>query len=192
LTLTSTRRLACLAFAIWLCAAASAAAQSAPPSAYAVKPSDVVVPEGETLGEFRRMIQPFKNWTLICDESLKSKRRVCNVTQSIVNAQGAVAFNWSLIATADGKPLMAMRIPAAAGVGAQIELAMGETPDRIVAQTDRCDASFCFATIAIGNVLRRHIRAATPCLVSYQLPQAGPIVLTAPLDGLSGVLAKLK
>ncbi|WP_431016559.1 invasion associated locus B family protein [Bradyrhizobium pachyrhizi] len=191
MTLTATRRLACLALAIWLGAAANAAAQGAPPAAYAVKPSDVVVPEGETLGEFRRMIQPFKNWTLICDESLKSKRRVCNVTQSIVNAQGAVAFNWSLIATVDGKPLMAMRIPAAAGVGAQIELAMGDSPDRIVAQTDRCDASFCFATVAIGNVLRRHIRAATPCRVSYQLPQ-GPIVLEAPLDGLSGVLAKLK
>ncbi|MTV16604.1 MULTISPECIES: invasion associated locus B family protein [Bradyrhizobium] len=191
MTLTATRRLACLAAAIWLCAAADAAAQGAPPPAYAVKPSDVVVPEGETLGEFRRMIQPFKNWTLICDESLKSKRRVCNVTQSIVNAQGAVAFNWSLIATADGKPLMAMRIPAAAGVGARIELAMGDSPDHIVAQTDRCDPNFCFATIAIGNVLRRHIRAATPCLVSYQLPQ-GPIVLEAPLDGLSGVLAKLK
>ncbi|SED98899.1 invasion associated locus B family protein [Bradyrhizobium erythrophlei] len=192
MTLTSTRRLACLALAIWLGAAAGANAQGAPPPAYAVKPSDVVVPEGETLGEFRRMIQPFKNWTLICDESLKSKRRVCNITQSIVNAQGAVAFNWSLIATADGKPLMAMRIPAAAGVGAQIELAMGDSPDRIVAQTDRCDASFCFATIAIGNVLRRHIRAATPCLVSYPLPQGGPVVLAAPLDGLSGVLAKLK
>lgn len=185
------RRLACLALVIWLGAAASAAAQPATSSAYTVKPSDVVVPEGETLGEFRRMIQPFKNWTLICDESLKSKRRVCNVTQSIVNAQGAAAFNWSLIATADGKPLMAMRIPAAAGVGAKIELAMGDSPDHIVAQTDRCDPNFCFATIAIGNVLRRHIRAATPCLVSYQLPQ-GPVVLEAPLDGLSGVLAKLK
>lgn len=191
MTLTSTRRLACLAWVIWLAVAASASAQPAPRSAYTVKPSDVVVPEGETLGEFRRMIQPFKNWTLICDESLRSKRRVCNVTQTIVNAQGAVAFNWSLIATADGKPLMAMRIPAVAGVGAQVELAMGDSPDRIVAQTDRCDASFCFATIAIGNVLRRHIRAATPCLVSYPLPQ-GPIMLEAPLDGLSGVLAKLK
>lgn len=190
--LVSTRRLACLASAIWLCGAAGAGAQPAPPAGYLVKPSDVAIPQGETLGEFRRMIQPFKNWTLICDESLKSKRRVCNVTQSIVNAQGAVAFNWSLVATADGKPLMMMRIPASAGVGARIELAMGDTPDRIVAQTDQCDAAFCFATIAIGNVLKRHIRAATPCLVSYQLPQIGPVALEAPLDGLSVVLTKLK
>ena len=189
-------RLAGLLFAVLAVAATSGTASAVGwvqlPGEYTVKASEVAIPDGEELGQYRRVVQPFKNWTLICDESLKSKRRVCNVTQSIVNAQGAVAFNWSLIATADGKPLMAMRIPAAAGVGAQIELAMGETPDRIVAQTDRCDASFCFATIAIGNVLRRHIRAATPCLVSYQLPQAGPIVLTAPLDGLSGVLAKLK
>lgn len=167
-------------------------AQPAPPAGYAVKPSDVAIPEGETLGEFRRMIQPFKNWTLICDESLKSKRRVCNVTQTIVNAQGAVAFNWSLVATPDGKPLMLMRIPAGAGVGARIELAMGDMPDRIIAQTDHCDAGFCFATIAIGNVLKRHIRAATLCLVSYQLSQIGPVVLEAPLDGLSVVLTKLK
>ena len=189
--LLSTRRLACLALAIGLCSGAGALAQPAPASGYAVKPSDVAVPAGETLGEFRRMIQPFRNWTLICDESLKSKRRVCNVTQSIVNAQGAIAFNWSLVATADGKPLMMMRIPAGAGAGQPIELAMGDSPDRIVAQTDHCDANFCFATVAIGNVLKRHIHAATPCRVTYQLPQ-GPVVLEAPLDGLSVVLSKLK
>ncbi|MCC8943316.1 invasion associated locus B family protein [Bradyrhizobium sp. Arg68] len=176
---------------IWGCGTAIAAAQPAP-SGYAVKPSDVVIPEGETLGDYRRMIQPFRNWTLICDESLKSKRRVCNVTQSIVNAQGALAFNWSLVATADGKPLMVMRVPAAVGIGQPIKLAMGDKPDRIVAQTDRCDAAGCFATIAIGDMLRRHIRAATPCRVGYPLPQAQPVVLEAPLEGLSVVLSKLK
>jgi invasion protein IalB len=192
LILWLTRRLACLALAIWVCGAASAGAQLAPSSGYTVKPSDVAVPEGETLGEFRRMIQPFRNWTLICDESLKSKRRVCNITQTIINGQGAVAFNWSLVATAEGKPLMVMRVPAAAGAGQPIELAMGAKPDRIGAQTDHCDAGFCFATIAIGDMLRRHIRAATPCRVSYQLPQVGPIVLEAPLDGLFAALSQLK
>ena len=190
MTLNVTRRLACLALTIWACGT-SAIAQPAP-SGYVVKPSDVVVPEGETLGEFRRMIQPFKNWTLICDESLKSKRRVCNVTQTIVSAQGAVAFNWSLVATADGKPLMVMRLPAAVGTGQPIELAMGEKPDRIVAKTDHCDAAFCVATIAIGDMLRRHIRAGTPCRVSYPLSQAQPVVLEAPLDGLYVALSKLK
>ena len=105
---------------VWICGVAGAAAQAEPPpSGYAVKPSDVAIPSGETLGEFRRTIQPFSNWTLICDESLKSKRRVCNVTQTIVSAQGTVAFNWSLVATAEGKPLMVMRVPAAVGIGQQ-------------------------------------------------------------------------
>jgi len=177
---------------IAVCGAASAAAQRVPSPAYVVKPSDVAVPEGETLGEFRRLIQPFKNWTLICDESLKSKRRVCNIMQTIVSAQGAVAFNWSLVATAEGRPLMMMRVPAAVGAGQPIELAMGDKPDRIVASTDRCDATFCFATIAIGDVLRRHIHAATPCRVAYQLPQSQPVVLEAPLEGLYLALSKLK
>jgi invasion protein IalB len=177
---------------IWICAAVEAAAQPAPSAAYTVKPSDVTVPAGETLGEFRRLIQPFRNWTLICDESLKSRRRVCNITQTIVDAQGAVAFNWSLAATADGKPLMIMRVPAAAGAGQPIELTMGTKPDRIVAPTDRCDARFCGVTIAIGDMLRRHIRAGTPCQVSYPLPQGEPVVLQAPLEGLYQALSKLK
>jgi len=172
----------------------AAQAQPGPPAAaqYIVKPSDVAIPDGETLGLFRRVVQPFKNWTLICDESLKSKRRVCNITQSIIDAQGGIVFNWSLIATADGKPLMMMRVPAAAGAGQRIELAMGPRPDRIVAPADTCDAHVCQATIAIGDMLRRHIRQGTVCIVSYQLPQQGTMSLPAPLEGLYAALSGLK
>lgn len=158
----------------------------------AVKPSDVVIPDGEQLGQFRRIIQPFKNWILICDESLKTKRRVCNLTQSIVDTQGAPIFNWSFVATASGEPLVVMRVPAAVGPGQQIGLALGSRPDRIVAETDQCDAAFCTATIAIGPMLRRHIRAGTDCLVSYQRPDFGEVRLDAPLDGLYAALAALK
>jgi invasion protein IalB len=166
--------------------------QQAPSAVYAVKPSDVIVPDGEKLGDFRRVIQPFKNWTLICDESLKSKRRVCNFTQSIINQKGAIVFNWSLVATAGGKPLMMMRVPAAVGMGQPIRLALGKKPDWIVAQTDRCDASLCFAVIAIGDVLKRHIRTGTDCAISYQISQSETIAFDAPLDGLYAALAGLK
>jgi len=181
----------CLAGLIIACGAAFATAQP-PARVYAVKPSEVAIPDGETLGEYRRIVHPFKNWILICDESLKSKQRVCNVTQSIVDQQGTVAFNWSLVATADGKPLMIMRIPAAAGVGQTIELAMGDRPDRIRVQTDRCDQAFCHAVIAIGDMLKRHIRAGTTCVVSYVLPPAGSITIQVPLDGLFAALAEAK
>jgi invasion protein IalB len=182
----------CLAVLLLIQGAAPAAAQGSPAPAYAVKPSEVAIPPGEKLGEYRRVIQPFKNWTLICDESITSKRRVCNITQSIVNPEGVVVFNWSLIATADGKPLMMMRVPAAAGVGRPIELTLGKKPDRIVAPTDRCDAYFCYATIAIGNVLKKHIQVGTECDVAYEVSQVGPIAFKAPLGGLAGALAGLK
>lgn len=178
----------CLAGLIIACGPAVA---TPPARVYAVKPSEVAIPDGETLGEYRRIVHPFKNWILICDESLKSKHRVCNVTQSIVDQQGAVAFVWSLVATADGKPLMMMRIPAAAGLGQTIELAMGDRPDRIRVQTDRCDQAYCHAVIAIGDMLKRHIRAGTICAVSYAL-SAGPVTLQAPLDGLFAALAEAK
>ena len=181
----------CLAGLIIACSAAFVPPQ-APSHVYAVKPSEVAIPQGEKLGEYRRIIHPFKNWILICDESLKSKYRVCNVTQTIVDQQGAVAFNWSLVATADGKPLMMMRIPAAAGVGQTIELAMGDRPDRIRVQTDRCDQAFCHAVIAVGDMLKRHIRTGTTCAVTYAMPPAGAIALQAPLEGLFAALAEAK
>jgi invasion protein IalB len=161
------------------------------PSTYTVKPSEVAVPDGEQLGQFRRVIQPFENWTLICDESLKSKRRVCNLTQSIVNQQGSPVFNWSFVATADGKPLVVMRVPAAVGEGGVIGLALGDGRDRIVAQADRCDAAVCTATIAIGQMLRRHIQAGTDCTVTYDLPE-GEVSFQAPLEGLFAALSAMK
>lgn len=171
------------------CGAACAAAAQAAAPAYAVKPSEVSVPAGEALGQYRRVIQPFKNWTLICDESLKSGSRVCNITQTIVDRNGAAAFNWSLVATADGRPLMVMRIPAAGGPGRRIELAMGPAPDRIVAAADQCDRIYCTATIAIGEVLKKHIHAGTPCAVTYGLAAGQTRTLQAPLEGLSAALA---
>jgi invasion protein IalB len=159
------------------------------PGGFSVKPSEVAIPAGETLGQFRRSIQPFRNWTLICDESLTAQRSVCNITQTVVDAAGAPAFSWSLLATEDGAPLMMMRAPAALGVGAQIDVALG-AQEAVVAQTDRCDAAFCYATVAIGDMMRRHIQAATASTVTYA---AGGVVtqLQAPLDGLYEALGGL-
>lgn len=162
------------------------------PSTYTVKPSEVAVPDGEQLGQFRRVIQPFENWTLICDESLKSKRRVCNLTQSIIDQHGAPVFNWSFVATADGQPLVVMRVPAAVGEGQPIGLSLGAKPDRIVAQTDRCDTAVCTATIAIGQMLRRHIQAGTDCTVTYDLPNHEEVSFQAPLAGLFAALSAMK
>lgn len=162
------------------------------PSTYTVKPSEVAIPDGEELGQYRRVVQPFRNWTLICDESLKSKRRVCNLTQSIVDQRGAAIFNWSFVATENGEPLVVMRVPAGVGVGQPIGLSLGDKPDQIIAQTDRCDGAFCTATIAIGRMLRRHIQAGTDCTVTYTVPDRGEISFQAPLEGLFAALSAMK
>lgn len=52
-------------------------------STYRIKPSDVVLPPEVKLGDYQRTIRPFDNWTLICDENLKARKKVCNVSQII-------------------------------------------------------------------------------------------------------------
>jgi invasion protein IalB len=43
-------------------------------------------------GQYKRTIQPFENWTLICDENLKKKEKVCNLSQIISDASGNQVF----------------------------------------------------------------------------------------------------
>lgn len=65
---------------------------AAPRPSYSIKPSEVTVPPGAELGRYRRIIQPFENWNLICDENLKTMKKICNITQSIVDQNGQFAF----------------------------------------------------------------------------------------------------
>ena len=59
------------------------AASGAPGAAYRLKGPDIVLPPGVPLGQYRRIFQPFPNWTLICDENLKTRQVVCNVSQTV-------------------------------------------------------------------------------------------------------------
>lgn len=82
--------LACLLLSGWL--SPRAAGQQPPGPSYSIKPSEVTVPPGAELGRYRRIIQPFENWNLICDENLKTMKKICNITQSIVDQNGQFAF----------------------------------------------------------------------------------------------------
>ena len=65
------------------CPARYAAGQEPVASGYRIKPSDVALPPDAKLGEYQRTTRPFENWTLICDENLQARQKVCNVTQII-------------------------------------------------------------------------------------------------------------
>ncbi|MGO4319897.1 invasion associated locus B family protein, partial [Agrobacterium sp. MCAB5] len=58
-----------------------------------VKPSEVNVPEGVPLGQYRRTTTPFGNWTLVCDENRQTKQMICNVSQVIVDLAGNMVFS---------------------------------------------------------------------------------------------------
>jgi invasion protein IalB len=155
---------------------------------FRVRLTDIAIPAGASLGEVRRTIQPFPNWTLICDENLKARTKVCNVTQSFVDAAGATAFSWSLAATEGGKPLFILRAPASVGPDGTISVkpASGKP---LAAAVQACDAAICIATLPFGRALGDEITRGEPVTISYDAGR--PVALSAPLNGLAKAIAAI-
>jgi invasion protein IalB len=159
-----------------------------------IKPSDVVVPEGVPVGQYRRMIEPHQNWTLICDENMKDKKRICNIAQQIADRSGAVVFSWSLAGTSDGKPIMILRAPASVGKGAAIRLTFPGKAKPIDAVTEACDEQVCVSMIKVGPRMTKYI--GTGSVVDVSFPVAGGtsgdrVVIHTTLEGLSAALAAI-
>lgn len=166
---------------------------------YKVKLSDIAIPAGASLGEIRRTIQPFPNWTLICDENLKAHTKVCNVTQNFIDASGSTAFSWSLAATEAGKPVFVLRAPASLGPDGTISVkpASGKP---LAAAVQACDSQTCIATLPLGRALSDDIAHGEPVKISYEvdshhtgdLDATDVVTLSAPLNGLAKALAAIE
>jgi invasion protein IalB len=157
-------------------------------SAYRVKLTDIAIPKGAALGEVRRTMQPFPNWTLICDENLKTQTKICNVTQNFVDSAGAVVFSWSLAATEDGSPVFVLRAPAS--LGRKGSIAVRPTAGKpLSALVQACDATTCIATLALAPSLKDDIARAEPVTIFYAAER--PVTLSAPLNGLARALAAI-
>ncbi|MDX3806376.1 MAG: invasion associated locus B family protein [Bosea sp. (in: a-proteobacteria)] len=161
------------------------------PRRFAIKPAEVALPGGVAFGDYRRVIQPFENWTLICDENLKARKKVCNISQTLVDQTGETVFSWSLAATQDGKPMLIMRVPPNIGAGKDIVLRFPGKP-QLQVKTNGCDARVCMALMPIGPVLRERIEKGASPEVSYAGAQQGTVTLNPPLKGLSEALAAIK
>ncbi|NTG30086.1 Invasion associated locus B family protein [Agrobacterium rhizogenes] len=163
---------------------------------YAIKPSGVALPADVPAGKYRRIIMPYPNWTLICDENLKEKKRVCNISQQIVDRTGSVAFSWSLAGTGDGQPVMILRTSATAGKGATINLSFLDKGKPIRVATDACDMKVCVAMLTVGPRMRNYIGKGANVEVSFSLNNPEPnqpskVVIKTTLDGLSMALAAI-
>jgi invasion protein IalB len=172
-------------------------------TAYSVKPSDVAIPPDVPLGEYRRTIRPYKNWTLICDENLKEKQRICNVSQSIVDAKGTVVFSWSLAATASGQPMMIVRVPAQVGANQPIRLTFRKAGGESTVKTTDCDERTCIGMMHVDARFKASMQSNDIVEVNYvALPATAfprdptPLALRlqattvqAPLEGLAAALS---
>lgn len=158
---------------------------------FSVKPAEVALPPGVAFGDYRRVIQPFENWTLICDENFKTKKKVCNISQTVVDQTGETAFSWSLAATQDGKPMMIMRVPSGVGPGKDIVLSFPDKPELKV-QTGGCDAKVCVALLPVSPLIKEQVAKGGEARVGYDIATLGRIVVVSPLKGLSTALAAIK
>lgn len=162
-----------------------AAGQEANSSGFRIRPSDVAVPPAVPLGEYQRMIRPFENWILICDENLKARQRVCNVTQTIENQAGQIAFSWSLAATPEGKPYMILRTAPVARSDGSVSLKFKDRMEPVEVRLDGCNAAVCVGMLPIGPIMREQISKDAAPTVSYATRDGRIVSVTATLKGLS-------
>lgn len=179
---------ACIA--VLVCHAAAAQAPAGPP--YRIKPSDVKVPEGVEMGQYQRVIRPFENWTLICDENLAEHEKVCNVTQTMEDRNGTMAFSWSLAATKTGDPYMILRTAPSAGSNGLISLAFEGREASVDVRIDGCNESVCVGMVPVGPILRAQIADETAAEVSYRTAAGATVRIETTLSGLSRALEAIE
>lgn len=160
--------------------------------AYYVKPSDVAIPKDVPLGQYRRIIQPFQNWTLICDENLKAKLKVCNIAQIIADASNEVVFSWSLAATADGRPVMILRTSAGVRPNGKISVSFPGRKQPVGIPVEGCNQVVCVAKTPVGPIFREHISKQSQVVISYATADNQIKTVPATLKGLSAALSAIK
>lgn len=159
---------------------------------YTVKPADIVLPTGVPIGQYRRTFQPFPNWTLICDENLAKKQKVCNIAQTIVGPDGSTVFSWSLAAAQDGQPIFILRAPPSIGEQGTIHLSLPDSGTTVSVSVQGCNSTTCLAYQPVGQHLRTAVEKGLVVEISYTAGSPPDTVsFRAPLDGLTKALASI-
>ncbi len=162
-----------------------AAGQEAVASGYRIKPSEVALPPDVKPGDYQRTTRPFENWTLICDENLRARQRVCNVTQIIEDQAGQVAFSWSLAATKEGNPYMILRTAPVAKSDGVVSLMFEGRKEPVTIHLDGCNQAVCVGMLPVGPIMREQISKDAASTISYPTTDGRTINVTATLRGLS-------
>ncbi len=159
---------------------------------YVVKSSEVPIPKGAQWGDIRRIIQPFENWTLICDENLKKKKKVCNISQIIVDRRGNQIFSWSLAATQSGEPFMLLRTPSAINKKNMLRVRFPGRDAELSFPFKGCDETVCLALMPAGPLTRQNIAQGSDVTISFTLADGKLVRITVPLKGIEAALKAIK
>ncbi|NNU63608.1 invasion associated locus B family protein [Ochrobactrum soli] len=163
-----------------------------PSATLRIKEAEVRLPDGVQPGQYRRIIQPFENWTLICDENLQKKTRVCNVTQAIIDQSNRMVFSWSVAATQDGKPYMIVRTLPGIGDKGTVVLTILDDRAPVRVSVDGCNDIVCVGTVPIGPRFKPQIDKGATVGIFYKTMSGEAIDITAPLAGISSALKAIE
>lgn len=111
-----------------------------------------------TSGGMRRTIQPFDGWTLVCDEAVKLRQKVCNISQVVVDQSGDTAFSWSLAAKLGGAPVLIVRVNNGGTGGQAATLRLGADGRAVRVPLTECDHSLCLGLLPLDPLLAARIR----------------------------------
>lgn len=161
-------------------------------SKYYIKNSEVQLPDGVEWGQYKRTIQPFENWTLICDENLTKKERVCNLSQIIVDASGNQIFSWSLAATTDGAPFMILRVPGNTDQKTPIRVGFSGRDTPVNVPYKGCTETVCVAMMPVGPITREHIDKGSDVTINFTEKGGRSVEVIVPLKGLKLGITKIK
>ncbi len=157
--------------------------------AYRVQPPELFVPHDAKPGAVSRTIRPFGAWTLICDDDLGARRRVCIASQTVVDEAGRLAFGWSLAGSGDGVPVLILRAPAQQAAQQALHLSFAAAPDEARdVLLDHCSATLCVGYLPVDPAINRAIRAGASVVVAAGT--TGPVTTT--LAGLSAAIGSIR
>lgn len=186
------KRLVTATIMAWLALASQVFAQVPVAALYRVKSSEVPLGDGDKPGDVRRIIQPFGNWTKICDENLRKKKQVCNISQIITDQSGSAIFSWSLAGTDGGDPVMILRGSNGSGIMQTAHLDFGSVGKPVDVLLDSCNEKQCLGLMYVSAEMKKIILKGPLTRITVQEFGTQPTTFEAPLSDLAKALLSIK
>jgi invasion protein IalB len=166
-------------------------AVSRPVQASGVKPLKIasLTDDGEEIeaGDILRTTRMFPNWNLNCEVLLSQGKHLCAVELRSVDAKGRQIFSWSIALSADGEPIMILKVPSDIDRSYGLRMSIGAFTTLLAPQPGDCSASECRMVAPFETPLRTLM--VSQAKVTFALTREGQTLkIEAPLAGMAEAL----